>query len=135
MKVVATSTLGFPRMGPNRELKFALEKHWKGALDEKGLLTVAASVEGQGWELQKRAGLNKITVGDHHLYDFVLATTEHLGMVPKRFQHMEPGLERLFAMARGIDGAPALSKFVPQLLFLGEGTVQKVSTDPPIFSQ
>mmetsp|Transcript_6744 Transcript_6744/g.15413 ORF Transcript_6744/g.15413 Transcript_6744/m.15413 type:complete len:123 (-) Transcript_6744:971-1339(-) len=107
-----TSSLGFPRMGPNRELKFALEKHWKGKLDEKGLLEVAHSVEKLGWDIQKQAGIAKITVGDHYLYDFVLMMTECLGMVPKRFQHMSAGLERLFALARGIDGAPALSKFV-----------------------
>jgi 5-methyltetrahydropteroyltriglutamate--homocysteine methyltransferase len=98
-------------MGPNRELKFALEKHWNGDLDEEGLLRIAKSVEQQGWSLQKEAGIDKITVGDHHLYDFVLATAEHLGVVPKRFQHLPAGLERLFAMARGIDGAPALSKY------------------------
>ena len=110
MKVATTSTLGFPRMGPHRELKFALEKHWKGTLGKEGLLKVAQSVEAQGWDLQRKAGIQKITVGDHHLYDFVLATTELLGMVPKRFQHMQAGMERLFAMARGIDSAQALSK-------------------------
>jgi 5-methyltetrahydropteroyltriglutamate--homocysteine methyltransferase len=109
--ILATSTLGFPRIGPNRELKFALEKHWKGSLDENGLVSVANSVEQQAWALQKEAGIDRITVGDHFLYDFVLATTEQLGMVPKRFQHLPAGLERLFAMARGIDGAPALSKY------------------------
>lgn len=110
MKVVATSTLGFPRMGPKRELKFALEKFWKGTLDEAGLLAVAQGVEASGWKLQSKAGIHKITVGDYFLYDFVLATTELLGIVPKRFKHMDAGLDRLFAMARGIDGAPALSK-------------------------
>ena len=107
---LSTATLGFPRMGPNRELKFALEKHWKGLLTEAELLTIAAGVEQQGWKLQTDAGIDRITVGDYSLYDFVLTWTELLGMVPQRFQSMKPGLARMFAMARGVDGATALSK-------------------------
>ena len=107
---LSTATLGFPRMGPNRELKFALEKHWKGLCSESELLKVAADVEQQGWTLQKDAAIDRITVGDYSLYDFVLTWTEMLGMVPQRFQSMQPGLPRMFAMARGVDGAPALSK-------------------------
>ena len=30
-------SLGFPRIGRDRELKKALEAHWKGELDEAGL--------------------------------------------------------------------------------------------------
>lgn len=33
--------------------------------------------------------------------------TEFLGAVPKRFAHLAPGNGRMFAMARGIDEAPA----------------------------
>ncbi|GAX12819.1 5-methyltetrahydropteroyltriglutamate--homocysteine methyltransferase [Fistulifera solaris] len=107
MKLVPTSSLGFPRIGPNRELKFALEKYWKGTISQHDLLQVARSVEDAAWALQ--VGLTKITVGDQYLYDFVLMMTESLGMVPKRFAHLPPGIDRLFAMARGVDGAPALS--------------------------
>jgi 5-methyltetrahydropteroyltriglutamate--homocysteine methyltransferase len=110
MKVVTTASLGFPRMGPNRELKFALEKYWKGTILQDDLLQVAQSVEDSSWTLQQQAGLTKITVGDHHLYDLVLMMTESLGIVPNRFAHLAPGIDRLFAMARGVDGAPALSK-------------------------
>ncbi|MEL0029016.1 MAG: hypothetical protein VW625_10250, partial [Perlucidibaca sp.] len=35
---VTVATLGFPRMGPRRELKFALEDHWAGRLDDQALL-------------------------------------------------------------------------------------------------
>lgn len=108
---LSTSTLGFPRMGPNRELKFALEKHWNGVLSEAELLTVAKDVEELGWKLQTDAGIDRIPVGDYSLYDFVLTWTEMLGMVPQRFQSMKPGLSRMFAMARGVDGATALSTY------------------------
>jgi len=110
MKLLATSTLGFPRMGPKRELKFALEKYWKGESDEATLLATARAVEKAGWDLQKQASIDVITVGDHYLYDMVLTWCESLGLCPKRFQNLQPGLQRLFAMARGIDGSEALSK-------------------------
>jgi 5-methyltetrahydropteroyltriglutamate--homocysteine methyltransferase len=105
-----TATLGFPRMGPKRELKFALEKYWKGDSDEATLLATAQVIETAGWDLQKQASIDVITVGDHYLYDMVLAWCENLGLCPKRFRHLPPGLGRLFAMARGIDGSEALSK-------------------------
>ncbi len=106
----STAALGFSRMGPNRELKFALEKHWKGQLDEAGLIQVANEVEDLAWTMQVDAGINKVTVGDFCLYDNVLQWADWLGVVPARFQSMEGGMERMFAMARGVDGAPALSK-------------------------
>jgi 5-methyltetrahydropteroyltriglutamate--homocysteine methyltransferase len=108
---LSTATLGFPRVGPNRELKFALEKHWKGLLSESDLLKVAADVEEQGWTIQKGT-VDRVTVGDYSLYDAVLTWTEMLGMVPQRFKSMQPGIGRMFAMARGVDGAPALSKSI-----------------------
>ncbi|MBQ3899832.1 MAG: hypothetical protein II741_08350, partial [Lachnospiraceae bacterium] len=30
-----TSVIGFPRIGANRELKFALEKYFRGEIEEK----------------------------------------------------------------------------------------------------
>jgi hypothetical protein len=104
---ISTGTLGFPRMGGKRELKFALEKYWKGTISEQELLSRAHSVEEAAWKLQSE--VDYVTVGDHYLYDSVLSWTEFLGLFPKRFENCKPGLPRMFAMARGIDGAPALS--------------------------
>lgn len=97
-------------MGPNRELKFALEKYWKGESSSKDLLSVAHQVESAAWKLQVDAGIDKITVGDYCLYDNVASWTEYLGIIPQRFSHLDPGMGRMFAMCRGIDGATALSK-------------------------
>jgi Cobalamin-independent synthase, N-terminal domain len=108
---LSTATLGFPRMGPNRELKFALEKHWKGLIGKDELFQVAHDVEEQGWTQQKQAGIDRITVGDFYLYDGVLAWNEMIGFVPKRFGSFAQGTDRLFAMARGVDGATALSTY------------------------
>ena len=46
---VTVATLGFPRIGPRRELKFALEDHWAGKTDAQALArnsAAAASREG-----------------------------------------------------------------------------------------
>jgi 5-methyltetrahydropteroyltriglutamate--homocysteine methyltransferase len=108
---LSTATLGFPRMGPNRELKFALEQHWKGLLSVDELLTVARTVETLGWTLQRDHGMDRIPVGDYYLYDAILQWTEMLSLVPRRFDSMPRGTGRMFAMARGHsdNGAVALS--------------------------
>lgn len=68
-----SGALGFPRMGPNREMKFALEKYWRGAIDESAMLAIARDVEDKAWSSQMDAGVGKIAVGDHCLYDNMLA--------------------------------------------------------------
>jgi 5-methyltetrahydropteroyltriglutamate--homocysteine methyltransferase len=100
MTNVSSATLGFARMGPRRELKMALEKHWKGAIGIEELLKVAHEIEALAWDVQ--AGI--------YLYDGILSWTEWLGIAPTRFACMEPGFARMFAMARGVKGATALSK-------------------------
>lgn len=108
----SSGCLGFGRMGPNRELKFALEKYWKGDIDASALMTTAHQVEDLAWDLQRDAGIDRITVGDFCLYDNVLQWSEWLGIIPSRFGNMPPGMSRMFAMARGVDGAAALSKCI-----------------------
>jgi Cobalamin-independent synthase, N-terminal domain len=96
-------------MGPNRELKFALEKVWNGSLTEGQFRSTAHEIEEAGWHLQKEAMIDFISVGDHYPYDMVLSWCENLGIFPERFQNLAPGFGRMFAMARGVDGANALS--------------------------
>lgn len=111
MVVYSTSALGFGRMGENRELKFALEKFWRNDITSDDLLAVAHQVEESAWKLQVDAGIDRITVGDYCLYDNVANWAESLGIIPQRFASLEPGMNRMFSMCRGIDGAEALSKF------------------------
>ena len=47
-----TQTLGFPRIGTNREMKRALEAYWKGKLDGDALLATFAEVTREGWRTQ-----------------------------------------------------------------------------------
>ncbi|WP_439859257.1 5-methyltetrahydropteroyltriglutamate--homocysteine S-methyltransferase [Pseudomonas sp. MBLB4136] len=96
-------SLGFPRIGRDRELKKALEAHWKGELDEAGLRAVGRELRAAHWQLQKEAGLDLLPVGDFAWYDQVLGHSLMLGVVPQRFrpQSGTPTLQTLFAMARG----------------------------------
>ncbi|CAI5734721.1 unnamed protein product [Hyaloperonospora brassicae] len=108
MAAVDSATLGFPRMGPNRELKFALEKFWRHKLSESELLDVARAVEEANWRKQVAANVTRVGVGLFSLYDHVLDWTYYLGLAPPRFASVPSGLAQYFAMARGVDGIPAL---------------------------
>ena len=104
--MIKTHILGFPRMGAQRELKFALEKHWRGEIGAAELQAVAAGLRSGHWALQKSAGLDFVTVGDFALYDHVANLIQLFGCEPARFgfSGKEPALQRYFAMARGING-------------------------------
>ncbi|WP_244750457.1 5-methyltetrahydropteroyltriglutamate--homocysteine S-methyltransferase [Pseudomonas aeruginosa] len=97
-------TLGFPRIGRDRELKKALEAYWKGELDQSGLLQVGRELRRQHWQLQKDAGIELLPVGDFAWYDQVLAHSLAFGVIPERFRPADgqPTLDTLFAMARGV---------------------------------
>lgn len=102
--MVYTHTLGFPRMGANRELKFALEKHWRGEMGTAALEATGAELRERHWALQRAAGLDFVTVGDFAFYDHVANHIQLLGCEPARFGFTadEPSLSRYFAMARGV---------------------------------
>jgi 5-methyltetrahydropteroyltriglutamate--homocysteine methyltransferase len=92
--------LGFPRIGAQRELKFALEKHWKGAAPHAELFALGAELRKQNW--QRQTGLDFVPVGDFSFYDHVLDLSFTLGNVPERALHRqgEP-LDAYFRVARG----------------------------------
>lgn len=100
-------SLGFPRIGGDRELKKALEAHWKGELDETGLRAVGRELRAAHWQLQKDAGIELLPVGDFAWYDQVLTHSLSFGVVPERFRPAEgkPSLDTLFAMARGVSSS------------------------------
>ncbi|MBW4330201.1 5-methyltetrahydropteroyltriglutamate--homocysteine S-methyltransferase [Stakelama sp. CBK3Z-3] len=103
---VTTATLGFPRIGPRRELKFALERHWSGKSDETELLEAAAGLKSAAWARQRALGADWLPSGDFSLYDHVLDMSLMLGAVPQRYG-AQPGtadLATYFAMARGTKG-------------------------------
>lgn len=104
--------LGFPRMGANRELKWALEQFWRGEIGETELAATADGLRDRHWAIQADAGLDLVPVGDFSLYDHVLDTVAMLGAVPPRFGWSggEIDLTTYFNMARGNaeKGIPAM---------------------------
>lgn len=102
--MIKTHILGFPRMGEHRELKTALERHWRGELPATELEAQAAALRARHWKLQQDAGLDHVTVGDFALYDHVAHLIQLFGCEPARFgfNGQETPLQRYFAMARGI---------------------------------
>ncbi|MDP1929808.1 MAG: 5-methyltetrahydropteroyltriglutamate--homocysteine S-methyltransferase [Thiobacillus sp.] len=94
--------LGVPRIGPNRELKFAQEAFWRGDIDEAALQAVASGIRQANWQRQHAAGLDCVTVGDFAFYDPMLNHVALLGCAPKRFGFGESfGLSEYFQLARG----------------------------------
>ncbi|HWV63856.1 MAG TPA: 5-methyltetrahydropteroyltriglutamate--homocysteine S-methyltransferase, partial [Oxalicibacterium sp.] len=95
--------LGFPRIGAQRELKFAVESFWRGELDEAALRQTGKTLRERHWALQAKAGLDFVSVGDFAWYDQVLNTLALLGAVPTRFG-FDPKrltLTDYFTLARG----------------------------------
>jgi 5-methyltetrahydropteroyltriglutamate--homocysteine methyltransferase len=119
--MVLAANLGFPRIGPNRELKVALERYWAGETLESDLLTAVSAIRRRNWILQAGAGLDHVPCNDFSLYDHVLDTTVMVGAVPESFRGIgrETGaLAAYFAMARGIGregSAPARTGELPPL--------------------
>ncbi|WP_415518254.1 MAG: 5-methyltetrahydropteroyltriglutamate--homocysteine S-methyltransferase [Desulfovibrio aminophilus] len=104
-----TQTLGFPRIGRDRELKRAVEGYWKGEVDREALAATAAALRAEHWRMQREAGVDLLPVGDFALYDQMLDLSLMLGCVPERYAGRgEPGLETMFLMARGGVGVGAM---------------------------
>ena len=111
---IKTSVIGFPRIGKNRELKFASEKFFKGDISEAELQKVAAEIRQYGWQKQKAAGIDFIPSNDFSFYDNVLDTAFLLNVIPERYSRLELStLEKYFAAAHGYQGAKGDVKALP----------------------
>jgi len=104
--------LGFPRIGAKRELKFSLEKYWRGDISQTQFLAESKERRLSNWQIQQDAGIDLLPVGDFAHYDHVLNTTLLLGLVPERFtehthdaeqadDHQSNDLDKEFRVARG----------------------------------
>ncbi|MBO7424428.1 MAG: 5-methyltetrahydropteroyltriglutamate--homocysteine S-methyltransferase [Clostridiales bacterium] len=100
-----TSVIGYPRIGKDRELKFASEKFFKGEIDEAGLLEVAKNIRKEDLLKQKEAGISCISSNDFSFYDNVLDTAFLFNVIPQRYKDLGLSeLETYFALARGYQG-------------------------------
>lgn len=100
-----TTTIGFPRIGAQRELKFATEGYFKGEKTADQLLAVAKDLRQKHWRLQEQAGIDYVTVNDFSLYDNLLDTIVLVNAIPKQYTDLKLSpLDTYFAMARGYQG-------------------------------
>src|SRR5207244_8182588 len=77
--MIQTHVLGFPRIGAQRELKFSLERHWRGEIGEATLEATARVLRARHWQMQRDAGLDHVSVGDFAFYDHVANHIQLLG--------------------------------------------------------
>ncbi|MFN4265264.1 MAG: 5-methyltetrahydropteroyltriglutamate--homocysteine S-methyltransferase [Aquabacterium sp.] len=98
--MTTTHNLGFPRIGAQRELKFALEAYWKGQLNQAELEATGQRLRRSHWQHQSQLSLT--TVGDFSFYDQMLDMSFTLGHLPERARgHTGNPLDNYFRVARG----------------------------------
>jgi 5-methyltetrahydropteroyltriglutamate--homocysteine methyltransferase len=104
------ANLGYPRIGPRRELKTALESFWSGRIGEAELQAAAAALRAGGRAVQQGAGINHVPSADFALYDHVLETACAVAAIPEGYGWSGDGPASLathFALARGARGTAA----------------------------
>ena len=101
--MATTANLGFPRIGPHRELKWAVEAYWGDRIDGDELQRQAADLRRANWEFQRDASITHIPSNDFSFYDHVLDISVMVGATPPRYGTAEGDmdLDTCFAMARG----------------------------------
>ncbi|MFI6588070.1 5-methyltetrahydropteroyltriglutamate--homocysteine S-methyltransferase [Embleya sp. NPDC050493] len=100
---------GYPRQGPRRELKKAIEGYWAGRVTADALGDASAELRHANWRRLADAGIHEVPTGDFSLYDHVLDTSVMVGAIPARHRAAveADALDGYFAMARGTrDVAP-----------------------------
>ncbi|GGL02155.1 5-methyltetrahydropteroyltriglutamate--homocysteine methyltransferase [Sphaerisporangium melleum] len=103
----ASTVLGYPRIGPRRELKRALEAYWQGRLGVEGLREAGARLREGTWLRLAELGLAALPSNTFSLYDHVLDAAMMVDAVPGRYRRPLPE-DTCFAMARGGEGAAPL---------------------------
>lgn len=104
-QAVKIANLGFPRIGRQRELKFAQERYWRSEITQAELTQIGQNLRSTHWEWQAKAGVKLLPVGDFAFYDQVLTLSATLNAIPAR--HRSEGqadsvdLDTLFRVARG----------------------------------
>lgn len=101
--MVKSAVLGFPRIGPNRELKKATEAYWNGKISVDELFKVGKEIRAANWKLQKSAGVDIIASNDFSFYDQILDLEVLFNVIPERYAKYDlPLIDTLFAMGRGL---------------------------------
>ncbi len=106
-----SSILGYPRIGPRRELKRALESYWHGTSTRDELVAVAREIQEDTWSELAATGLTQVPGNTFSYYDHVLDNALLFGAVPERFRPLVGELDPLdfyFTLCRGREDFPPL---------------------------
>ncbi|WP_080795527.1 5-methyltetrahydropteroyltriglutamate--homocysteine S-methyltransferase [Corynebacterium pacaense] len=111
----SSTITGVPRIGPHRELKFALEGYWSGERTGDELSETATRLGDEYADTLLASGIDSVPSGGRSYYDSMLDASALLGVLPRRVRtipdHGGDGLpahiDRYFATARGTDELPA----------------------------
>ena len=94
---IGATVLGYPRIGPRRELKRAVESYWAGQSDAAALQVTALELRARTWTELAAAGLDSVPGNTFSLYDHVLDTAVLFDAVPQRFRDLDLSeLDRYF---------------------------------------
>ena len=107
----ASSVLGYPRIGPRRELKRALERYWHGDGTRTELLATGRRLREATWHDLVAKGLTQIPGNTFSFYDHILDDALLVGAIPARFRGLTRDLtpvDTVFALARGRADVPPL---------------------------
>ncbi|MFB6258546.1 MAG: 5-methyltetrahydropteroyltriglutamate--homocysteine S-methyltransferase, partial [Flavobacteriales bacterium] len=101
-----THSLGFPRIGPDRELKRTCERYWSGKASREDLEKTARDMRAYKRQVHLDRGIDLVPSNDFSFYDQVLDTCLMTGAIPERFKALleredKDELDLYFAMARG----------------------------------
>jgi 5-methyltetrahydropteroyltriglutamate--homocysteine methyltransferase len=104
-----TAVLGFPRIGPDRELKRALEGHWAESTSAAQLQDTARELRAERLEAGLNEQIDVLPVGDFALYDHVLDVAELFTIIAPRHSGAEAsGTGDHFRACRGAEGVAPL---------------------------
>lgn len=106
-----SSILGYPRIGPRRELKWALERYWHGTGSREELENTAREIVDEQINELHAAGLTQVPGNTFSYYDHILDNALLFGAVPERFKCRQDDMDPLdfyFAMCRGAEDLPPL---------------------------
>ncbi len=107
MSAPTARLIGYPRIGPRRELKWTLERAWSGRMTPAELQGAVAELRGA--HLEEQRSIIGSAVDDFVLYDGVLETAMQLGLAPAdlRTRVADDPFDVLTVLARGAQDRPA----------------------------
>lgn len=100
-----TSIIGYPRIGAQRELKFATEKYFRNEITLNELAKEAQNIREEQWKLQKSMEIDFIPSNDFSFCDQFLDTAVLFNIIPERYRNLQLSpADTYFAMTRGYQG-------------------------------